>query len=127
MKHHHHGAGGALLAALATARATVATLEAAVQQAETAPTNDAQSDLLALKETSVSVRTSRAAIAAGELPAVKVGREFKVRRADLDAWLAARAVKPRERQQPERELTAAERAIERARRSGTLRIVGGAR
>ena len=37
---------------------------------------------LPLRDAGVSVRTLRAAIAAGELPAVRVGREYQVQRAD---------------------------------------------
>jgi excisionase family DNA binding protein len=79
-------------------------------------------ELLPLRATGQSVRTLRAAIAAGELAAVKVGRELQVRREDLDRWIASRAVAPR--QAKPRELSPAERAIEDARRRGALRVVG---
>jgi excisionase family DNA binding protein len=66
----------------------------------------------------VSVRTLRAAIKAGELPASKVGREYRVRRADLTAWMTGRRVEPRQTEQ-----TPAERAIARAANAGRLRRV----
>ncbi|MGC4088408.1 MAG: helix-turn-helix domain-containing protein [Polyangiaceae bacterium] len=110
----------ALEAALATARATVVALEAALTVDDSASLGE--DDLLKLRECGPSVRTLRAAIGAGELEAVLVGREYRVRRGALSAWLEAHRVKPRER--APRELSAAERAIERARRAGTLKAVG---
>lgn len=95
--------------ALTTARATISVAR------------QLPADLLALRDTGQSVRTLRAAIAKSELPAVKVGREFQVRRSDLEAWLNARAVAPRERAAPE--LSAADRAIAAAQRKGALRLV----
>ncbi len=74
-----------------------------------------------LKACGAPLRTLRAAIRAGELPAVKVGREYQIRRTDLGAWLQARQVKPRPK--PEVEESEADRAIARARRSGALRSV----
>lgn len=71
-----------------------------------------------------SVRTLRAAIAAGELDATKCGRSYYVTRDALEAWRVSRRVQPRERAQREPS-SPAERAIERARRSGALRLVGG--
>jgi excisionase family DNA binding protein len=85
----------------------------AIGEALKPPSNDA---LLTLRQTGVSTRTLRAAIAAGDLPAMKVGREFRVRRADLDAWLAARAVAPRPAPAP-----AADDPVTRALRRGALR------
>ena len=72
------------------------------------------------------VRTLRSAIRRGELPAVRVGRSYMVTRSDLDVWLDARRVQPRPpvRREPS---SPAERAIARARRDGTLRVVGGGR
>lgn len=84
-------------------------------------------ETLALRECGPPVRTLRAAIASGELAAVKVGREYRVRRADLDGWLESRRVEPGERQPKARKLSAAERAIARARRDGSIRLVGGTR
>ncbi len=78
-----------------------------------------------LKKAGVPVRTLRRAIAAGELAAERVGREYFVRREDLEAWFTSRRAKPAEKKP--REPSAAERAIERARREGSLRLVGGAR
>jgi excisionase family DNA binding protein len=80
-------------------------------------------DLVPLRKCGVPVRTARKAIKCGELPAMLVGREYLLRRADLAAWLDNRRVKPSPH--PERQLSAAERAIDRARRSGSLRVVGG--
>ena len=109
-------------AVLAAARATVASLEALV--VAEAPT--AADDHLPLNECGAPVRTLRRAIADGSLPASLVGREYLVRRADLEAWLAAPRRAPR-RPQQEHEPSAAERAIERARQTGTLCVVGGRR
>ncbi len=89
-------------------------------ESRTLPSPD---DLLPLRDCGVSVRTLRGAIGAGELPASLVGREYLVRRSDLESWIAARRVTPREVRT--RELSAAERALERARSSGALRVVGG--
>ena len=76
-----------------------------------------------LAEGGPSVRALRAAIARGELPAVKLGRGLYVRRSDHAAWLVARQVKPKAR--ATRKASVAEQAIEAARRSGALRVVGG--
>ena len=40
----------------------------------------------------ITPRTVYRLIRAGELPAVRVGRQWRFRRADLDNWLAAREV-----------------------------------
>jgi excisionase family DNA binding protein len=73
-----------------------------------------------------TVRVLRAAIARGELPAVKAGRGYTLAPADLDGWLASHAVQPR--QPATRAASPAERALAQARRSGSLRsIAGGAR
>ena len=73
-----------------------------------------------------SVRMLRTAISRGELAATKVGREFLVKHADVTAWVAShrvRAVAHGERVAPAPEKSPAERAIERARASGGLRVV----
>lgn len=79
-----------------------------------------------LATTGQPVRVLRRAIRSGELQAVRVGREYRVTRGDLAEWLEARRVAPRPAavRQP---TTAAERAIDRARRTGALRVVGGSR
>lgn len=41
----------------------------------------------AARETGQSASTIRAAVAAGELAHIRVGRIFKFRRSDLDAWI----------------------------------------
>lgn len=85
-------------------------------------------ELVRLAETGVSPRTLRRAIAAGELSAVKVGRDLCLRRKDLDAWVATKTVKPGERREPRKPdvaKTPAQRAIERARGAGALRVVAG--
>lgn len=97
-------------------------------------------ELLRLSECPASVRTLRAAIRAGELPAQLVGREYRVRAADLDAWLQRHCVVPAERaatlarrKHRARAVsdgtpgeTPAARAVARARRSGALRSVEAA-
>ena len=95
--------------------------------AEQAPApQPAASEWLELKDCGVSVRTLRSAIAAGELPAVKVGRAYEVRRTDLEAWRAAQRVAPRERETAQaKPQTAAQRALARAQARGELRVVGG--
>ncbi|GJF09609.1 hypothetical protein NGTWS0302_14260 [Mycolicibacterium cyprinidarum] len=42
----------------------------------------------------VCARTVERAIAAGVLPAFKVGRAVRLRRADVDAWLTSEPVQP---------------------------------
>lgn len=109
-------------------RAAAAECDRIAAEQAPAPALAAPSDWLPLRDAGVSVRTLRAAIAAGELPAVKVGRAYEVQRADLDAWRAARRVAPRERKAaPAKQQTAAQRAIARAQAAGALRVVGGAR
>ena len=80
-------------------------------------------ELVPLAAAGVPVRTLRRAIRAGELPASKAGRSYVVSRADLAAWLEAQRVLPRPA--PEAVSTEADRALERARRSGALRPVRG--
>lgn len=108
--------------ALSALRAAAELLETEIEQ-DTAPVVQDE-DLVPLRKCGVPVRTARKAIKCGELPAMLVGREYVLRRADLAAWLDNRRVKPSPR--PERQLSAAGRAIDRARRSGSLRVVGGA-
>lgn len=83
-------------------------------------------DLLALDQCGAPVRTLRSEIRAGRLAAKRIGRSYYVERADLNRWLEARRFDPAKRPQPkaERAKTAAERALERAQRAGTLRVVG---
>jgi excisionase family DNA binding protein len=83
----------------------------------------AGSSLLPLERCGVPVRTLRAAIKRGELVASKAGRAYLVSSEALATWLELRRVTPREEARPEKPQTAAERAIERARRAGTLRAV----
>ena len=78
-------------------------------------------ELVPLAAAGVPVRTLRRAIGADELTATKIGREYRIRRADLDAWLEARRVAPRAKREPVQ--TEADRAIERARRAGALRSI----
>lgn len=88
------------------------------------------SELVPLGEAGMPVRTLRAAIAAKELPASFVGRQYLVRRVDLMMWLENRPSRqpPRKRKRKrnpeEAQQSPAQRAIERARRGGTLRVVG---
>ncbi len=84
----------------------------------------ANTDTLPLRACGVSVRSLRAAIADGDLPACKVGREYRVRRADLDHWLEARKVEARPAAEPKG--SPADRAVARAMGAGSLRLVGGA-
>jgi len=44
----------------------------------------------AAAELALSERTIRRAIAAGDLPAYKVGKSVRIRRADLEAWLESK-------------------------------------
>ncbi len=81
-------------------------------------TND---ELVPLAAAGVPVRTLRRAIGAGELPATRCGREYRVRRRELEAWLEARRVQPKAKAEPIK--SEADRAIERARRSGALRTL----
>lgn len=107
-------------------RAAAAECDRIAAEQERAPVaQPAQGDWLPLRDAGVSIRTLRAAIAAGELPAVKVGREYQLRRADLDAWRSAHRVAPRDRKttQPKPQ-TAAQRALARAQARGDLRVVG---
>lgn len=83
----------------------------------------AGSSLLPLERCGVPVRTLRGAIRRGELVASKVGRGYVVASADLAAWLELRRVAPPRKAEVAAPQTAAERAIERARRAGTLRAV----
>jgi len=50
--------------------------------------------LLGPDDVGVSRVSWRTAVRAGELRATKIGREFRARRADVDAWIAQRAVSP---------------------------------
>ena len=79
--------------------------------------------LLPLERCGPPVRTLRAAIKRGELEASKVGRGYVVSAEALAAWLELRRVAPRIQTRPEKPQTAAERAIARARRAGSLRAV----
>jgi excisionase family DNA binding protein len=97
----------------AIAQAVVALLKPAV----------AGNALLPLERCGPPVRTLRAAIKRGELAASKVGRGYLVSAAALAEWLEARRVTPRAETLPEKPQSAAERAIERARRAGSLRAV----
>lgn len=95
-----------------------------------APRQPAQPEekLLPLRQTGLSPRTLRAAIAAGSLPAVRVGRDLLVRRSDVDAWLERRRVAPKERGRSAPEpSTPATRAIQQARAQGRLRVLGAGR
>ncbi|HEX4475838.1 MAG TPA: helix-turn-helix domain-containing protein, partial [Polyangiaceae bacterium] len=85
--------------------------------------------LLPLKSCGVSVRTLRGAIKRGELAASLVGRELLVRRADLQAWIDGRRVRADEHDEsrPAPTRTPAQRAIDRARLEGSLRVVGGSK
>src|SRR5690606_24261037 len=80
-------------------------------------------ETLALRDCGPPVRTLRAAIKAGELSACRVGREYRVRRADLEAWLEARRVEPRAAVEPTE--SPADRALARAISAGGLRVVKG--
>jgi excisionase family DNA binding protein len=82
----------------------------------------ASTDTLPLRACGVSIRTLRSAIASGELTAVKTGREFRVRRVDLDAWLATRTVEPKARAKT---VPPADDPVSRALRTGALRVVKG--
>ncbi len=84
----------------------------------------AAADVVPLAAAGVPVRTLRAAIRAGALPASKAGRSYVVRRADLAAWLDAQRVTPKAPARPAMQ-SEADRALERARRSGALRPVRG--
>jgi excisionase family DNA binding protein len=103
----------------AMVQSTKATLQAALVDHEDTEADDPRPLRLC---GGASPRTLRAAIAAGELVAVRVGRELRARPSDLAAWLEKRRVRPRQR--PERELSPAQRAIEGARQKGALRVVG---
>ena len=107
-------------------RAAAAECDRIAAEQASAAVPPAQDGWLALKDCGVSPRTTRRAIAAGELPAVKVGREYQVQRADLEAWREGRRVAPRERKlaQPKPQ-SAAQRALARAQARGELRVVGG--
>jgi excisionase family DNA binding protein len=105
-------------AAIESAQATVASVKAHAEH----PAADQDEDV-PLRATGYSPRTLRRAIAAGELEASLVGRELRIRRRALEAWIAKKRVTPRET--PPREKTLAERAIERGVRNGTLRYVAG--
>lgn len=104
-------------------RAQAAVLLALADEAEREPAPGDAGELVALANAGPPIRTLRLAVRRGELAAMRVGRSYMIRRADLAAWLQARAVKPRPavRREP---TTPAERAIERARRDGSLRLVG---
>lgn len=80
-------------------------------------------DVLDARGSGLSVREFRAAIRRGELRASRVGRRYLVRRADLDAYLASRQVKPRARQALKPK-SAAAAAVDRAIARGELRVVG---
>lgn len=79
----------------------------------------------ALAGQGLPARTVRKAIKDGELPASLVGRNYVVMRADRDAWLAKRRVRPNAKPTNGKPQSAAERAIDRARRAGTLRAIPG--
>ncbi|GMV14703.1 MAG: hypothetical protein AMXMBFR56_29270 [Polyangiaceae bacterium] len=101
-------------------------LSALVREAVRAELGPRRDDApIALASTGQPVRTLRAAIRRGELEAVRVGREYRVRPSALAAWLEDRRVAPEAK--PERESTAAERAIARARLEGGLRAIAGGR
>jgi excisionase family DNA binding protein len=91
--------------------------------------HDTGSERVSLRDArGASVRQLRAAIASGELAAVRLGREYRVAQGDVDEWIASRPVAPNIRGGASPKVgTAAERAIDRARRAGSLRVVGGAR
>lgn len=81
-------------------------------------------ELIPLSQAGPPVRTLRAAIRSGALPAVKTGRCYMISRSDLQSWLAARTVKPNPARKKPVPSTAAERAIQRARDDGRLRVIG---
>jgi len=86
--------------------------------------SSASDDWITLKEARVSVRTLRAAIRRGDLAASKIGRNYRIRRADLDAWIASREIDiPAEERSSSEEQSPAERAIARASAAGKLRAV----
>lgn len=83
-------------------------------------------DLVPLKRCGYPVRTLRRAIAQGELVGTKVGREYVVSAAALAAWLDSKRVSPAAGREPRsKPQSAAERAIARARKSGSLRALPG--
>lgn len=76
-------------------------------------------DMLSLDQCEESVRTLRRAIRSGALPAIRSGRSYLVRRADLVAWRAARRVQkspPAERAGDE---------LDALLRTGALRAIRG--
>lgn len=75
----------------------------------------ASDETLSLRDCGVSVRTLRTAIKRGELPASKAGREYRIRRSDLDSWLAQKTVSPTQPVSHDNASgSAADRAIARA-------------
>jgi excisionase family DNA binding protein len=82
---------------LELSRETVAALAAALaEQLSRVPTEpQGSAELIGWREAGVPARTWRAAIKCGELPAVRVGRQHKVTRAALAAWLEKQRVPPK--------------------------------
>ena len=82
--------------------------------------SDAADEWLTLSELGVSACTARHAIKTKKLRASMVGREYRVRRADRDEWLAS--LQAPTCAEPEDE---ADRAIARAVSAGRIRVIAG--
>lgn len=82
-------------------------------------------ELVRASDVGMTRREWRAAVRRGELRAQKIGREYAAKRADFDAYLAARRVEPELPKQRPRRAEPAEAAVERALAAGQLRSVRG--
>lgn len=78
----------ARLAAAVRAQADALIALAATLEVDDEPAPASTGDeLLSLRKTGLPLSSVRSAIRRGELPAVRVGRELRIRRSDLDRWI----------------------------------------
>lgn len=82
-------------------------------------------DLAEAERLGVPRRTLRGAIRAGKLTATRIGRSYRVRRSDLDAWLASHRVEPKPPEPKPRSLQPEADPVARALADGRLRVVRG--
>jgi hypothetical protein len=87
--------------------------------------NGADLRLISAREAGVPPRTWRQAAITGHLETVKIGREYRARRCDVDKWLDGLRVRPPP--SPEAPRLTTDDAIVKLLRSGRLRPIKGGR